>query len=357
MTGVLLLILILSGLIIGHELTHYFVARLFGFQTPVFGLGLPVGPYLEIGRKWDTQFRVHPLLLGAYVTIPELDPVDPGDSSNSLSKPFTNFPVWQRLIVVLAGIGFYLACAWVALFFSLGVAGAPNTRIVVHSLSPQIPIAANAGIKPGDSIIALDSLKVSTIDDVLSYLHAHPSTSITIHLLRQDQPIAVSITPDASGKVGMSIDRENTSGYTRVAPLDALSQASQQCCTLTAGIFTATGMGLVNMLHPQTEKESQIKLKNIVAIIYMGAATYAQDWRLLPWFVAMLCIDLAIVNIFPWPGFDGSHLLAILTNTARGKPLNRTPIFHWLFVGLVVTTLLFAGVPLCFLRGRQQASR
>jgi len=77
--AVLVMLGILSILIIVHEFGHFSVARLFGFQTPVFGFGLPFGPSWIIGRRWDTEFRIHAFLMGGYVAIPEL-----GDESQCL---------------------------------------------------------------------------------------------------------------------------------------------------------------------------------------------------------------------------------------------------------------------------------
>src|SRR3984957_5734910 len=102
--GVFCMLGILSVLIIVHECGHFSVARLFGFQTPVFGFGLPFGPHWTIGRKWGTEFRIHALLLGGFVLIPELG--DESSIQENLSielKPFRKFPIWQRALVAFAG--------------------------------------------------------------------------------------------------------------------------------------------------------------------------------------------------------------------------------------------------------------
>ncbi len=95
--AIFVMLAILSILIIVHEFGHFSVARFFGFQTPVFGFGLPFGPHWTIGHKWGTEFRIHALLLGGFVLIPEL-----GDESslqeNNLSivlKPFRKFAIWE----------------------------------------------------------------------------------------------------------------------------------------------------------------------------------------------------------------------------------------------------------------------
>ena len=70
--GIFMMLAILSTLIIVHECGHFLVARFFGFQTPVFGFGLPFGPSWTVGKRWNTEFRIHSCMLGGYVAIPEL---------------------------------------------------------------------------------------------------------------------------------------------------------------------------------------------------------------------------------------------------------------------------------------------
>lgn len=97
---------VLTILVIVHECGHFLVARYFGFQTPIFGFGLPFfGPYWTIGHKWGTEFRIHALLIGGYVAIPELG--DESSSSQELLeesagkgielKPFKSFPFGKEL--------------------------------------------------------------------------------------------------------------------------------------------------------------------------------------------------------------------------------------------------------------------
>ena len=150
--AVLLMLGILSVLIIVHELGHFSVARLFGFQTPVFGFGWPFGPTWTIGKKWGTEFKLHALLIGGYVAIPEL-----GDES-SISKdaegagyaemelkPFRKFPVWQRALVALAGVTFNVIFAYFVMVAMLSILGEPVQPTVVYSLVKENPIAAQSG--------------------------------------------------------------------------------------------------------------------------------------------------------------------------------------------------------------------
>ncbi|MBY0552171.1 MAG: site-2 protease family protein [Candidatus Obscuribacterales bacterium] len=356
MIGVLLILLILFLMIVGHELAHFLVARLFGFQTPVFGMGLPFGPHWTIGRGGNTQLRIHPLLIGAYSVIPELDPEPTSEdgSPSPLPKPFSKFSLWKRLTVVIAGIAFYVLFAWLALLVSFNVSGIAKTQVVVQALSSTNPVATNAGVKAGDTIISIDSQQVSTPDDFTSYLRSHPAAAVTVHIQRQAQPLDIAMTPNADGKVGMSLIA-TTSGYQSVAPSDCLGLATEKLCSLTTGMFEGMGAMLGSVSQPQPGG-TETRVHGIVAIIKIGADIINQDWRQLPLFVAMFSIGMAIVNLMPWPGFDGSHFLAILINAVRGRPLNQTGLLRWLFIAAVVLTLFTGGTPLCFLRGQQRKS-
>src|ERR1700722_14540063 len=104
--GVFCMLGILSVLIIVHECGHFSVARFFGFQTPIFGFGLPFGPHWVVGKKWGTEFRIHACLLGGYVAIPELGDESNADAFGALTQPFRKFPIWQRALVAVAGVAF-----------------------------------------------------------------------------------------------------------------------------------------------------------------------------------------------------------------------------------------------------------
>jgi regulator of sigma E protease len=360
MLGILLMVSILSVLIVGHELAHFWVARLFGLQTPVFGFGLPFGPYWTIAKIGDTQFRIHLLLFGAYISIPELDPEvgQEDDTTSPLPKPFSKFPLWQRVLVVLAGIGFYVVIAWMLLFGSIIVNGTPQNVVVVRALSQENLIATNAGIKAEDHVIAVDSQQVSNTNDVISYLRSHPSTSVVFHVQRQAQPLDISMTTDAGGRVGMSITTVSASTYQRVPLTDSFGLTTQRLCAMTAHIFGATDTVVSSMLRSRpTEGENQYKVLGVLATSQFMADLIAKDWRVLPSYVVWLSIDMALMNLIPWPGFDASHLLAILINAARGKPLPKAGFLHWIFVAWLTLTVVCCRIPLCLLRGKLGRSR
>ncbi len=202
---------ILSALIIVHEFGHFIVARLFGFQTPVCGFGLPFGgPHWVIARKWGIEFRLHALLLGGYVAIPEL-----GDESKQESgldvplKPFRKFPIWQRILVAFAGPAFNILFAYFVMIAMLGILGEPTQTTSVYSLVKENPIAAQAGILPGDEVLSINDQLVNSPSDAVKILHGHKDELVQINIQRkangQSQKMTLSMRTTAAGKVGMAL--------------------------------------------------------------------------------------------------------------------------------------------------------
>ena len=130
-TSIAVMVLGLCLLITIHELGHWFVARLFGFKTPVFSIGF--GPRkwsIVLGKFWDTEFRLAPILAGGYVSIPELQDETTAqellkDDPNA-AKDLKVFPVWQRICVAAAGVVFNVVSAVIMLFALFAFVGEPQ---------------------------------------------------------------------------------------------------------------------------------------------------------------------------------------------------------------------------------------
>jgi len=130
-TSIAVMVLGLCLLITIHELGHWFVARLFGFQTPVFSIGF--GPRkwsIVLGKFWNTEFRLAPILAGGYVSIPELQDETTAKEllkDNPDIKTLQVFPVWQRICVAAAGVVFNVVSAVIMLWrCSLSSASLPT---------------------------------------------------------------------------------------------------------------------------------------------------------------------------------------------------------------------------------------
>lgn len=352
--AILVMLAILSVLIIVHEFGHFSVARFFGFQTPVFGFGLPFGPYWVAGHRWGTEFRIHAAMLGGYVAIPEL-----GDETNARDdtygvplKPFRKFPIWQRALVAFAGVGFNILFAWLVMFIMLATFGEPVQNVVIRQLPPENPIAAQAGVKVGDKVIAIDTQKVDTPDDVVSYLSKRPETPVTLHVLRGKEPVDLPMTTNANGKVGMALVTKGPIHYSKVDanPIQLVGMSTERLGKLTGNMVDALGMMVSNVgnsiSHPQPKKvpgaAPQMGIEDvhgILAVVTLGAEIAKQDWSQLFLFTIMISLDLAIINLLPWPALDGGHLAFMAFEAVRGKPMaerHQGEIVKWGFISLLL---------------------
>lgn len=346
--AILVMLGILSVLIIVHEFGHFLVARFFGFQTPVFGFGLPFGPSWVVGHRWGTEFRIHACLLGGYVAIPEL-----GDESNAKEehygvplKPFKKFPIWQRALVAFAGVGFNIMFAWLVMFTMLTSLGEPTQSTVVKQLPPENPIAAKAGVKVGDKVISVNSTAVQSPDDVVHYLSTKPNTAVVLHVERDGQPVDIPVTTNGDGKVGMALITKGAIHYKKIDGnvIDIAGMSTQRLTTLTGNMVEALGMMVGGLFKPHAHVAGGPPslgvedLHGVLAVIKIGADIAKQDWSQLYLFTIMISMDLAIINLVPWPALDGGHLAFMTFEALRGKPMEERAqgeIVKWGFLSLL----------------------
>ncbi|MEW5819157.1 MAG: site-2 protease family protein [Cyanobacteriota bacterium] len=163
---IIIMLLLISLLIIVHELGHFWVARLFNTKVDRFGFGLPFGPTLWEKKIGDVTYCIHAFLLGGYVAFPDDDPDSeiPEDDPGRLN----NKPIWQRTMIIAAGV---TANALLAFVIVIGVVifgnGIPTdyNDIYVRKLSDDIPYAREAGLKAGDKIVSINNIKVKSFGE------------------------------------------------------------------------------------------------------------------------------------------------------------------------------------------------
>jgi len=340
---------ILSILIIVHECGHFSVARFFGFQTPVFGFGLPFGPHWVVGRRWGTEFRIHACLLGGYVAIPEL-----GDETNNEEafgvplKPFRKFPIWQRALVAFAGVGFNILFAYLVMLVMFLSVGQPSQPVVVHALIASNPIAKEAGFQVGDKVLALDGTKMASPDEIVHYLVGHKAVTVTFEIERKEQLLSLPVTTNKDGKIGMALVSKGTVTYAPVHGnfFEVSGLAAVKLWTLTSNMMEALGQLFSGLFAggsggggPGQPKMGLEDLHGVLAVIKIGADIAQQDWSQLFLFTIMISMDLAIINLLPWPALDGGHLAFMAVEAVRGRPMGEKAqgeIVKWGFISLIV---------------------
>src|SRR5579885_936290 len=228
--GIMFLILI-------HEFGHWIVARLFGFQTPVFSIGFGKRSWSWVlGKFWDTEFRISPIMLGGYVSIPELQDESTAaqmlEASGKQLENFRTFPVWKRMAVALAGVSmnFIFAVAAVSILFATaGRAVIDIKATTIDAVDSQVTIARDAGLRPGDVLDTIGGATIKHPDDVRQAIQAHKQTPVDLTVQRNGQVVHVTLIPNAEGMIGVRLGIQTEKRFEHMSAFAAVKSGTSTC--------------------------------------------------------------------------------------------------------------------------------
>ncbi len=338
---IIISILTITLLIVVHEFGHFLAAKYYGFQTPVFGIGLPFGPSIDLFKKWDTQFKFYWALIGGFVAIPEL-----GDETDAetiekytLNKPLREFPVYQRAIVASGGIAFNILFAFLLAIVMAGSVGLPRAAATntVSGFVETNHTAKNAGIKPGDKIVAINSTSISNGKDLQKAVQE--SGKQTIHL-KIERPIVtedktketkfqtIELDLQSEGSLGIILGHQKE--YRKFAPNPLIW--IWEAFKFTADTTIAMILSVIGLLAALVHKVLALvipnltpittdlgEVKGIVGIVQIISHDIQSNAVLLLEFAILLSLNLAVINILPIPALDGGHLVFMAYEGITGK--------------------------------------
>ena len=318
-------IAVVGLLIFVHELGHFLAARLQGITVTRFAIGF--GPVLWSYQGEVTEYSLRAIPLGGYVAFPddELDEdFDPDDPA--LLK---NRPIFDRGIVMIAGVIANLIFAYLLLATQLGTVGIPEFQPDIGVQIPQLATnlssaASEAGIQAADVVLAVNGETLGKGDKAVDVFQDAILTSkgedLNILVQRGAEEIPLTIHPkigeDGLPKIGVQLAPNGIFAFHKASnPGQLLSQANREferICKLTVS-------GFGHLLSNFQEASSQ--LSGPVAIVAMGADIAKSDAGNLLQFAALISINLAFINILPLPALDGGQMFFLLIEGLRGKPL------------------------------------
>lgn len=346
--SIIIMILGLCLLITIHELGHWLVARLCGMQTPVFSIGFGKREWSwVIGKFWETEFRVAPILAGGYVSIPELLDEstlnEVAKQGGEVPKNFRVFPVWQRIAVAAAGVVFNLVSAVLMLFALFAFQGQPDYKVhhtFIKDLSAQVTTARDAGLQPQDQFVSVDGRKIVAPDDLSRALKDNKGKPVTVVVKRTGGEFTTTVTPNGDGVIGISLGVNAERYYKEMS----VSEAAAQSVTVTGRMLdmTVKGFGMMFGLveKPANISDADMEVRGIVGIVQMGAGALGSGVFDFVWFLVVISINLAVMNILPIPMLDGGHIVFFLIEGITGKPVNAktkavlSNLFFVLLIGL-----------------------
>jgi regulator of sigma E protease len=321
---IIIFIIVLAVIVLVHEVGHFLLAKLCGVKVEEFGLGLP--PRVWGKKIGETLYSINWIPVGGFVRMLGEDLSDNEKISDSeKTRSFSHKSKWKQALVLVAGITFNIIFAWLVISFCLYIgmpapvgqssfAETENVQTVITEVLPGSP-AASSGLVSGDSIVsvAVDGKSIAnpTAEKISKAISQSKIGDVTIVYKKGNDTKTVTITPDSNlikGKrlIGVSMDNIGT---LRLSPLPAVLEGARTTYLLTI----STARGLFDFLHKTIVGKSNLaEVSGPIGIArVVGQATNLGFVYLLS-LVALISINLALINLIPFPALDGGRLLFVL---------------------------------------------
>lgn len=345
-------LVLLTPLVFVHELGHFLVARLCGVRVEVFSIGFGREIFGFTDRH-GTRWKFSLLPLGGYVRMfgqapNELEggetPVEMSAEDRAVS--FMHKSVGRRAAIVAAGpaANFLFAVVVLAgLFFAFGKV---FTSPVIDEVKPE-SAAAEAGLVPGDRIVALNGRSIATFEEIAEFIPINLDQPLELTVERNGALLTVSAQPkivirkDLLGKEVRSallgVGSNHRGPVVKLGPIDAVTEAADY--TYTKSIDMLRGLWqMVSGVRPASE------IGGVLRIASVSGAVAEVGLYELTILAVLLSINLGLINLFPVPMLDGGHLAYYAVEAARGRPLSDGAQEWGLKIGLamVLSLMLFA---------------
>lgn len=326
METVIIFILILGVLILVHELGHFITAIKLGIEVEEFAIGFP--PRIFSWKKNGIKYSINWLPIGGFVKIK-------GESGEDKSNPhsFSVQPVWKKSIVVTAGVlmNFLLAAVLLSIIFFHGTnqvveddaqyVNATNKQILIVQVEPNSP-AKQEGVHLSDEVVSIDGQVFATADEYIDYSRASEGKEMTLVVKRGDEEKTFNIKPEvlenSEGVAVMGLTMYDTM-IVKYGFFASIWQGFKTTFIMIGLVFAAF-YDLIKTLVTSGELIADVSGPVGVAekageFIQVGLMQTLQ-------FMAILSINLGVINILPFPALDGGRLLFIIIEGIRRKPLN-----------------------------------
>lgn len=343
----------LTILVFFHELGHFWVARLAKVRVEVFSVGFGAELF-GWNDKAGTRWKIGVIPLGGYVKMfgqsdlpGDEDEDQPPLTDKEKAVSFQHKTLAQRTAIVAAGpiANFLLSVVLIACL--MATFGAARPYAGVGEMMPG-SAAAEAGFEAGDRIVSIDGEAVEWFSDLVRIVSVQPEMLLKIKVRRGDDEFVLTATPKrhqqlgAEGKtveiglLGVRYDPQQMH-YERQNPLMAVWLGIQQTASLTEKTLSFLGQVI-------SGRQGTEGIGGPLRIVQYAGITFQSGIENFILFLAVLSINLGLINLFPIPILDGGHLLFFAVEAIRGRPLGPQAQEYGFRFGLILVLILMVFV-------------
>ncbi len=331
--GILVSLLVLSGLIFFHELGHYLAAKLMGVYVEIFSIGF--GKRLFTFKKFNTEWSISAIPLGGYVRMKGQDDSDPTKKSDDSDSYTTKTPL-QKIFILFSGPAFNFLIAFLC-YFIVALGEPPILSPVIGGIIKNSP-AEIAGFDINDTIVSINGAKIETWKEMTHHI-SKAKGDLQVGLLRNGFFEYKTLSPKI-------LETKNMFGETVYKKMIGIA---------AAGVSHPLKFGLSSTLHYAWEKtvlattiifvgvEKLItgdvpakELGGVISIVKLTSDASEQGWMSVLFFAALISVNLGMLNLFPIPALDGGHIMFNLYELITRHAPSEAVIMKLTIVGWVI---------------------
>ena len=335
MLSLIWFILILGSIVAIHEFGHFIFAKMANIYVYEFSIGMGKKIFGRKKKGSETEFCVRAVPLGGYVMIAG---EDVEDDKIPKDRQMCNKNFIQRFLVLFAGPFNNFLFAFVVLLVSALIYGAVTTKPIIGDVATDYP-AHEAGMSPGDLVLSIDGEKITTWDKGLIKLQTNKGETVTFEVKKENgqivkyevKPIKVTLEDGTdSYKFGISTSYEKEYG---------IGKSIKYAFIKTGSLF---GSMFETIKYLFTGKVGVKQLSGPVGIYSIIDSQSKQGFEAILYLVAYLSINVGVINLLPFPAFDGGRILFLIIEKIFNKPVSKNventihTIGFMLIIGLLI---------------------
>ena len=306
---ILLAVLLFGVLIAVHEFGHFFTAKLLGVKVNEFAIGM--GPAIWSKTKGETKYALRVLPIGGYCAM-EGEDEDTGDP-----RAFSRQAAWKKIIILCAGaaMNFLFGLVIVVLLYS----GISETRApVITQFADGFSVEGESGLMVGDRILSVDGHGIWVYDNVVTYLSRNDGNGVDLVIERNGRKIELNDLP--MYRFEYEFEGEKNVGFGLIfGQIEELSLWGRLKCGVlrTVDFVRTVWISLADLVTGRvalSEMSGVIGVVDMVSEVGTQSATVMDGITNVFYIMALIAVNLAVMNMLPVPALDGGRIFFILLN-------------------------------------------